>query len=125
MKLSIANSLVAILGGVKFMTAEDKALRESLLNNYLNLREFVRPAEDKRIEIQNKFNADWSGSDTKSAEFQRAFAALNESVGAIFNKDVEISIASVSLDDFMGVSGAKDLTLEQVAFLIEWGVLKK
>lgn len=125
MKISIVNAIINILGGVKFMTAENKALRETLLDDYLNLRGFARPAEDKRVDIQNKFNADWAGTDTKSVHYQRAFTALNEAVGRILGEEVEPDITPVKLDDFMVVSGASELTLEQVAFLLECGMLKK
>ena len=125
MKLSIANSLVVILGGVKFMTAENEALRSALLDNYLELRSFVRPYEDNRKDMVDKFNADWAGKDHNGAEYQKAFSMLNKANSTLLDKEVDAHITPVALGDFMGISGAKDITLEQVAFLIEWGVLKK
>ena len=124
MKVQIVNTLVKILGGVKIMKVADKGLRTDLLNDYLHLRAFTRKSEEAQREVVDKFNADWRGEDKNSPEYKKAFDALNEAVGVILSEEVEVEIKPVSVSDFMAVPETDSITLEQVAFLIEWGVLK-
>ena len=124
MKVQIVNTLVKILGGVKITKVKDKELRTDLLNDYLHLRGFTRKAEESQREVVDKFNADWRGEDKNSPEYKEAFDALNEAVGAILSEEVKVDVKPVPVSDFMTIQETDSVTLEQVAFLIEWGVLK-
>lgn len=124
MKVQIVNTLVKILGRVKIMKVADKAIRNDLLNDYLHLRSFARKAEDAQLEVVDKFNSDWAGADQNGTEYKAALVALNEVVGKILSEEVDVEIKPVSVSDFMGIPETDSVTLEQVAFLIEWGVLK-
>lgn len=124
MKVQIVNTLVKILGGVKIMKVADKAIRNDLLNDYLHLRSFARKAEDAQLEVVDKLNSDWAGADQNGTEYKAALVALNEVVGKILSEEVDVEIKPVSVSDFMGIPETDSVTLEQVAFLIEWGVLK-
>lgn len=124
MKVQIVNTIVKILGGVKIMKVTDKALRTDLLNDYLHLRGFARKAEDAQRDVVDKFNADWRDANTDSIEYKTALVALNEAVGVILSEEVEVNVKPVPVSDFMAIPETDSVTLEQVAFLIEWGVLK-
>lgn len=124
MKVQIVNTLVKILGGVKIMKVADKGLRTDLLNDYLHLRGFARKAEDAQREVVDKFNSDWRGADQNGIEYKAALVALNEAVGVILSEEVEVNVKPVPVSDFMAIPETDSVTLEQVAFLIEWGVLK-
>lgn len=124
MKVQIVNTLVKILGGVKIMKVADKGLRTDLLNDYLHLRAFARKSEEAQREIVDKFNSDWRGADQNGIEYKTALVALNEAVGVILSEEVEVNVKPVPVSDFMAIPETDSVTLEQVAFLIEWGVLK-
>lgn len=124
MKVQIVNTLVKILGWVKITKVKDKELRTDLLNDYLHLRGFARKAEESKREVVDKFNADWRGEDKNSPEYKEAFDALNEAVGAILSEEVKVDVKPVPVSDFMAIPETDSVTLEQVAFLIEWGVLQ-
>lgn len=124
MKVQIVNTLVKILGGVKIMKVTDKGLRTDLLNDYLHLRGFARKSEEAQREVVDKFNADWRDANTDSIEYKTALVALNEVVGKILSEEVDVEIKPVSVSDFMAIPETDSVTLEQVAFLMEWGVLK-
>ena len=125
MKIQIVNGLVNILGEVKFLTAKNDAVRNALLDDYLSLRDAARDADTKRRDIVDKFNADYKGLDTTGEDYKNGLAVLNKAVGDILSKEVDIPLQSVALGDFRGISGAETLTLEQIAFLIEWGIVRK
>lgn len=137
MKLSVANAVLGILSGVKINKIADKEAKATLMNDYLHLRKIVKPAMDDKNEIANKFQADWRDEFVAvetlrregkpivgHKEFLEAEADANKSIFALFDKEVEASPKAVSLDAFLTACKGDDLTLEQIAFLEENGIIE-
>ena len=137
MKISNINTAVGILGGIGITKLPDKLVKTTILNDYLYLRKFVREAEDESAEISKKFREDW-GDEMDVVEV--ALAKREPVVGHenyieakkdaekilhdIMDRDVDIDIRSVQMDDFMNACKNENLTLEQIAFLQEVGILE-
>ena len=136
MKLSVANTALAILSGIKINKIADKKVKSALMGDYLALRRAVRPANDEKNEIANKFQSDWRDEfvevetlrrDRKPIighrEFLVAEADANKDIFALFEKEVDVETQSVSLDAFQTACKGDDFTLEQIAILEEGGII--
>lgn len=137
MKISNINTAVGILGGIGITKLPDKQVKTTILNDYIYLRKFVREAEDESAEISKKFREDW-GDEMDVVEV--ALAKREPVVGhekyieakkdaenvlqGIMDREVEVEIKSVPMDDFMNACKNETLTLEQIAFLQEVGILE-
>lgn len=137
MKIAKINNVVGILGGIGITKLPDKQVKTTILNDYLYLRKFVRAAEDESNDISKKFREDW-GDELTAVE---AMLAKNEPVAGhekyleakkdtekflrnIMDREVEVEIKPVKMDDFMNACKNENLTLEQIAFLQEAGLLE-
>ena len=137
MKISNSNTAVGILGGIGITKLPDKQVKTTILNDYIYLRKFIREAEDESAEISKKFREDW-GKEMDVVE--EALAKREPVVGhekyieakkdaenvlqGIMDREVEVEIKSVQMDDFMNACKNENLTLEQIAFLQEVGILE-
>ena len=137
MKIAKINNAVGILGGIGITKLLDKQVKTTILNDYLYLRKFIREAEDESAEVSKKFREDW-GEEMETVE---AMIAKREPVVGhvnyieakkdtekvlrdIMDREVEVEVKSVKMDDFMNACKNENLTLEQIAFLQEVGILE-
>ena len=132
MTIATINMLVSILGGMKLNKISDKKVKATLVNDYLNLRKHVRTTETDRKELVDKFQSDWADELDAVETFRRenkqvvghdayleAERDANKAISALFEREVEVDIKSIPMDEFMASCGAEELTLEQLAFLQE------
>lgn len=137
MKLATINMIVGTLSGIKLNKITDKRVKTTLVNDYLHLRKFVREAEIDRQALIDKFQSDWADELPKVEAFRQdgkpvvghdeyleAEKDANKAISDIFAREVEVDIKSVPMDDFMNACSGEELTIEQLAFLQESGVVE-
>ena len=137
MKLATINMLVSILGGIKLNKILDKKVKTALVNDYLHLRKFVKEGEAERQDLVDKFQADWADELDDVETLRRAGKKVvghdayldaekdaNKAISDIFSSEVEVDIKPVAIDDFMASCAGEELTLEQLAFLQESGLVE-
>ena len=137
MKLATINMLVSILGGIKLNKILDKKVKATLVNDYLHLRKFVKEGEAERQDLVDKFQADWADELDDVETLRRAGKKVvghdayldaekdaNKAISDIFSSEVEVDIKPVAIDDFMASCAGEELTLEQLAFLQESGLVE-
>lgn len=137
MKLATINMLVSILGGIKLNKILDKKVKTALVNDYLHLRKFVKEGEAERRDLVDKFQADWADELDDVETLRRAGKKVvghdayldaekdaNKAISDIFSREVEVDIKPVAIDDFMASCAGEELTLEQLAFLQESGLVE-
>lgn len=136
MKISQINNIVGILGGIGITKLPDKQVKTTILNDYTYLRKFVRDAEDESNEVSKKFREDW-GEEMEAVEtmfvrnepveghekYLEAKRDAEKFLRGIMDREVEVEIKPVQIDDFMNACKNENLTLEQIAFLQEVGIL--
>jgi hypothetical protein len=128
---------VGILAGMKINKITDKKVKTALVNDYLCLRKFAKEADTDRKELVDKFQSDWADELDEVEAFRRngqpvighdsyleAEKDANRAISDLFTREVEVDIKSIPLDDFMAYCGAEDLTIEQLAFLQESGLVE-
>ena len=137
MRLSDINVAVGILSGIKINRLADKRVKAVLLNDYLALRPSFKRAKEDVEEMRTKFQQDWSDElDAVQAlrdkgrpvvghdAYLVAERDANKAIDDILSAEVDVDIKSVPMDDFINICGGEDLTLEQVAFLQQVGVVE-
>ena len=137
MKLSEVNVIVGILAGMKINRIADKKIKTALLNDYLHLRPHFTKANEDVEEIRRKFQEDWNDELDAVQAFRdkrkpvvghdaylEAEKDANKAISDTLSAEVEVDIKSVPMDDFMASCGGEELTLEQVAFLQESGIVE-
>ena len=88
-------------------------------------------------EIRAKFQEDWNDELDAVQAFRdkrkpvvghdaylEAERDANKAISDVLSADVEVDIKSAPMDDFMATCGGEELTLEQVAFLQEMGIIE-
>ena len=129
--------LAGILGGIKINRIEDKEAKAVLLKDYLAIRKAAKEAEADREEIVRKFQEDWMAEIPAIEKFRKenkpvlghldyldAEKDANKAISDIFSTEVDIDIKPVPTDDFVASCGDEELSLEQIAFLSECGLLE-
>ena len=137
MKLSTINALAGMLSSMKINKITDKAVKTALVNDYLHLRKFVKEADDERRELVEKFQKDWAEELPLVEAFRRenkpveghqeyleAEMDANKAIGDIYERDVDAKPKAVPMDAFVAAFGEEELTLEQIAFLQENGIIE-
>jgi uncharacterized membrane-anchored protein YhcB (DUF1043 family) len=137
MKLATINMIVGILAGIKLNKITDKRVKTTLVNDYLHLRKFVREAESDRQSLVDKFQEDWADEldainalrqDGKKVVGHDAYLEAekdtNKAISDIFAREVEVSIKPLAMDEFMTACSGEELTIEQLAFLQEAGIVE-
>lgn len=139
MKLSVVNAIVNILAGMKISRIEDKEAKAVLLKEYLAARRFAKEAMDEKDEIIRKFQDDWADELPKVEAFRsqgkpvighldylEAERDANKAISDVFQREVDIDIVPVKTDAITGVSGvSENITLEDIAFLVDIGMLEE
>ena len=143
MKLSTVDTLASILSGIKLNKIKDKDVKDTLINDYLYLRRFVKKSSDDIKEIREKFQSDWE-DEMGAVESQReenrknktnepivghdeyldAERDANKAIENILKEEVDVQIKSVKMSDFVAFCSDDEITLEQLAFLEENGVVQ-
>lgn len=137
MKISKINNVVGILGGIGITKLPDKQVKTTILNDYLYLRKFIRDAEDESTELSKKFREDW-GEEMEAVEtmivknepvvghekYVEAKKDAEKMLRDIMDREVEVEVKAVKMDDFMNACKNENLTLEQIASLQEAGLLE-
>lgn len=136
MKLTVndINAATKILSGIKFNRITDKEAKSALLKDYLILRKAAKEAEEDKNEIVRKFQEDWMDELAQVEAFRKekkpvvghdeyldAERDANKAIVEIWSRELDIdlvSIPQVAITDF-----SEDITLEQIAFLQEAGII--
>lgn len=137
MKLSNNNAIaiVNILSGIKLNRIADKGTKSVLLKDYLAVRKVVNEAKNTKGEIVRKFQEDWADELPAVQAFRNknepiighndyleAEKDANNAIVDLFSAEVEIDLSPVESDAIMDFS--EDITLEQIAFLQECGIIE-
>ena len=134
MKLVDINTTAGILSGMKLNKIEDKRAKAALLKDYLALRKLAKEAMDDKNEIIGKFKEDWKDelADVQAYRdknepvvghdaYLEAERDANEAIQDILLREVDIELTKVDMTVFTGFSD--DITFEQIAFLLEVGLI--
>lgn len=134
MKLVDINTTAGILSGMKLNKIEDKRAKAALLKNYLALRKLAKEAMDDKNEIISKFKEDWKDelADVQAYRdknepvvghdaYLEAERDANEAIQDILLREVDVELTKVDMTVFTGFSD--DITFEQIAFLLEVGLI--
>lgn len=137
MKISTIASITGVLSGMKINKISDKRVKATLINDYLCLRRILKDSDNDREEVVKKFRDDWRDEIGDVEAFRRdgrevvghdayleAERDANQSIADIFNRDVNVELASVPLDAFIVSFGKDELTFEQLAILQDGGIIK-
>ena len=134
MKLVDINTTAGILSGMKLNKIEDKRAKAALLKDYLALRKLAKDAMDDKNEIISKFKEDWKDelADVQAYRdknepvvghdaYLEAERDANEAIQDILLREVDVELTKVDMTVFTGFSD--DITFEQIAFLLEVGLI--
>ena len=135
LKRNIIIALADLLAGIKINRIADKDAKAALMRDYLALRKEAKSADADREEIVRKFQDDWAEELPKIESFRRkgkpvvghldyleAEKDANKAIADIFSKEVDIDLTPVQMDAISAFS--EDITLEQIAFLQENGIIE-
>lgn len=136
MKLSETLIVAEILAGIKINRIEDKGAKDALLKDYLAIRRAAKGAGESRDEIVRKFQEDWA-DELKAVrsfrekgkpvighlDFLEAERDANRAISDTLGAQVEVDIIPVKIEAVEAVS--EDITLEQIAFLVDMGVMEE
>ena len=136
MNIATINMIVGILSGMKLNRITDKDVKATLVGDYLHLRKFVKEAEADRQALVEKFQQDWADELDDVESFRKdgrpvvghdayleAERDANGAISAIFSREVEVDIKPVPMDGFLASCDGEELTIEQLAFLEESGII--
>jgi len=136
MTIATINAIAQLLSGVKINKIEDKDAKAALLKDYLAIRRVVKDADDAKNELIRKFQEDWADvlpavqafrdrSETVVGydDYLEAEKDANKAIQDIYAGDVDIDLSPVKMEAIMDFS--EDITLEQIAFLQECGIIEE
>lgn len=136
LKINQINTAAGILSDIKLNRIADRDVKKALLTDYLALRKVAKGAESKKSEIIDKFQEDWKDELSAVQSFRsqgrpvighldylEAERDANEVIKRIYDADAEIDLVPTRFDAIMDFS--EDVTLEQIAFLVEVGILEE
>lgn len=136
MKLAAINIAAGILSGIKLNRITDKDAKAALLRDYLALRKVCKEAEAEKDEIIRKFQEDWA-DELKAVQAFRdkgekvvghddyldAEKDANKAISDIFSAPVDIDLSPAKIEALIDFS--EDITLEQIAFLEDCGIIEE
>ena len=130
------DKIAGILAGMKLSKITDKEVKNNLLKTFIEARKIAKDIDAERLEIITKFQSDWMEElkavedfRTKKVpvighqEYLEAEKDANALLDSLFEKDVDLKICPVTMDNFMSFCGSEEITFEQVAFLQDNGVI--
>ena len=125
----------SILVASRINRIADKAVKDALLKEYLEIHKIAEAAKADQNEISRKFNADWREEATAVAKYRNAGKPVvghldfldaerdaGKAIQDLLKAEVDIDITAVPTDDIMAVS--EDITLGQIAMLQEYGIIE-
>jgi hypothetical protein len=137
MNRSTVDTAAGILSGIKLNRIQNKTVKTTLLNDYIRLRKFAKETADSVKDVSDKFYEDWGKEKTeveKLVRERKAVTGYDEYLKAekdaeaiindILSEEVDVQIIGVSFDDFITAVSDEELSLEQVAFLQEIGIVQ-
>lgn len=136
MNIATVNLAASILSGIKLNKINDKRVKATLLKDYLALRKVAKEADEDKNEIIKKFQDDWQEELSEVEAFRRegkpveghkeyldAERDANKAISDILAGEADVKITPIALDAVTSLSD--DITLEQVAFLQEVGLIEE
>ncbi len=136
MNIATVNLAASILSGIKLNKIEDKKVKATLLRDYLALRKVAKGADDDKNEIIKKFQEDWSEELSEVEAFRRenkpveghkeyldAERDANKAISEILAGEADVKLTPIKIEAVNALS--EDITLEQVAFLQEIGLIEE
>ena len=136
MRVSAIDTAASILSGIKLNRIADKDVKSALLKDYLILRKVAKDAEQQKVALIDKFREDWKEElpiikafrdhnkpVVGHLDYLDAERDVNDAVRNIYAAEMEIDLTPVKVGNMMDFS--EDVTLEEVAFLVEAGVLEE
>ena len=137
-KIFTIRTASGILSGLKLSRTADKEVKDGLLDNYLAVRKVMKGVEEDKMEYVKKFQEDWKEErdairklqdEKKPVEgFEDYFKAADEANLVLQKMDeaeIEVAIKSVSLDKFVASVTEEEINYEQIAILVDGGVLEE
>ena len=135
MKVKTADLLAGIIRDhVNFYRFNSKDLKIVLTKNFVELRKVAKQAATDQAELVKKFQEDWKDEIAAVQtlrdkqlpveghnEYLKAEAEGVETIQALFDSDVQISLIPVNMEEFVSELDGDDITPEQVAILAENG----
>ena len=125
----------SILVASRINRIADKAVKDALLKEYLEIHKIAEAAKADQNEISRKFNADWREEATAVAKYRNAGKPVvghldfldaerdaEKAIQDLLKAEVDIDITAVPMDEIMAVS--EDITLGQIAMLQEYGIIE-
>lgn len=140
MKLPVftIKAVVGILSGLKLNRISDKEVKNALMVNYLAVRKVSKGIEEDKMEYIKKFQEDWKEEredikklqqEKKQVEgFDEYFKAVDEANLVLQKMDeaeIEASIKPVNIDKFIAAVSEEEINYEQVAILVDGGILEE
>lgn len=130
------DKIAGILAGMKLSKITDKEVKNNLLKTFIEARKIAKDIDAERLEIITKFQSDWMEELRAVEDFRikkvpvighqeylEAEKDANALLDSLFEKDVDLKICPVTMDNFMSFCGSEEITFEQVAFLQDNGVI--
>ena len=138
MKCFEIKAITGILSGLKLSRIADKEVKDGLLDNYLAVRKVMKGVEEDKVEYVKKFQEDWKEerdairklqSEKKPVEgFEDYFKAAEEAEFVLRKMDeteLEVSLNPVKMDKFVAAVSEEEISLEQIAILLDGGILEE
>lgn len=138
MKYFEIKALVDILAGIKLCKIPDSDVKGGILMNYLTLRKIVKDVEADKQELVMKFQEDWEEERNAVIELRKKkqpveghddYLKAVDETNLILQKmdetDMEVSIKPVKMDKFVASIPGEEINLEQIAILVDCGILEE
>lgn len=138
MKCFEIRAIVGILSGLKLNRISDKEVKNALMVNYLAVRKVSKGIEEDKIEYIKKFQEDWKEErdavfalqrEKKPIEGHDDYLKAVDEANLVLQKmdeaEIEVSIKPVNLDKFVASVSEEEINLEQIAILVDGGILEE
>ena len=138
MKYFEIKALVDILAGIKLCKIPDSDVKGGILMNYLALRKIVKDVEADKQELVMKFQEDWQEERNAVIELRKKkqpveghddYLKAVDETNLILQKmdetEMEVSIKPVKMDKFVASIPGEEINLEQIAILVDCGILEE
>ena len=138
MKYFEIKAIVDILAGIKLCKIPDSDIKNGILMSYLALRKIVKDVEADKQELVMKFQEDWKEERNAVIELRKKkqpveghddyLKAIDETNLILQKMDetkMEVSIEPVKMDKFVASIPGEEINLEQIAILVDCGILEE
>lgn len=138
MKYFEIKNIVDILAGIKLCKISDSDINSGILMSYLALRKIVKDVEADKQELVMKFQNDWEEErdavfalrrEKKPIEghddYLKAVGETNLILQKMDETEMEVSIKPVKMDKFVASIPGEEINLEQIATLVDGGILEE